>query len=145
MSAASWLEFQRRLTERLLAWGVVSVAAGLALQRMPRPFWRTLGVQFATWGAIDAGIALAGRWQAERNADRRGEDTMPLEIRKIRRLLWINAVLDVFYVLGGLVLALRKGRHDETVRGHGWGVVVQGAFLFTFDLVHARLLRKPGG
>jgi hypothetical protein len=47
----------------------------------------------------------------------------------------------VLYVLGGLWLARTKGEDDEFWRGSGWGIVVQGAFLFVFDLIHARQLR----
>ena len=142
MNAASWLEFQRRLTGRLLAWGALSMAAGLMLQRMRRPFWRAFGVQFAAWGAIDSAIALAGRWQAERKTAPQDAATVAAGVRKIRRLLWANAGLDVLYVCGGLWLALGKGRRDETARGHGWAVAFQGAFLFVFDLVHGWRLRQ---
>ena len=137
MTSASWHLFQRRLTDRLLAWGVLSMTVGLVLQVAPRPFWRAFGTQSAIWGAIDAAIALAGQWQARRKAGQQEDTAVTGEVRKIRRLLWVNAGLDVLYVLGGLWLALGKGRRAETARGHGWGVVVQGAFLGVFDLIHA--------
>jgi hypothetical protein len=60
------------------------------------------------------------------------------EERSLRRLLLINTGLDVLYVVGGAVLALTLGVGDPTWRGHGWGIVVQGAFLFVFDLFHAQ-------
>ncbi|MBN2006671.1 MAG: hypothetical protein JXA21_25180 [Anaerolineae bacterium] len=57
------------------------------------------------------------------------------------RLLWINTGLDVIYVTVGLILAY-GGPSKETNpaprrRGSGWGVVLQGAALFLFDLMHA--------
>ena len=44
---------------------------------------------------------------------------------------------------GGVWLARSKGRDDANWRGQGWGIVVQGAFLFVFDLVHARRVPRP--
>jgi hypothetical protein len=61
--------------------------------------------------------------------------------RRLSRLLWFNALLDVGYMAGGAWLVRTKGRTDPAWRGHGWGIVVQGAFLFVFDLAHA--LRVP--
>ena len=63
--------------------------------------------------------------------------------RNLRRLLWFNAALDVGYMAGGVWLARSKGRDDANWRGQGWGIVVQGAFLFVFDLVHARRTPRP--
>jgi carboxylesterase len=51
--------------------------------------------------------------------------------------LWINAGLDVLYVTGGFVLLHRLGARDPFVAGTGWGIVVQGGFLFFFDLLNA--------
>ncbi|MBI1259787.1 MAG: hypothetical protein GC204_20155 [Chloroflexi bacterium] len=53
------------------------------------------------------------------------------EAHNLRQLLWINTALDLLYVAGGRWL-IRRGKH-----GTGWGIVVQGMFLFLFDLLHA--------
>ena len=36
-------------------------------------------------------------------------------------------------------LARTKGATDEKMRGQGWGIVLQGLFLFKFDLIHGLL------
>jgi hypothetical protein len=61
------------------------------------------------------------------------------EALKLRRLLWINAGLDVIYIVGGVGLALTLGTRNTRWYGHGVGIIVQGAFLLVFDLVHAQL------
>ncbi|MCB9114630.1 MAG: hypothetical protein H6639_06730 [Caldilineaceae bacterium] len=61
------------------------------------------------------------------------------DLRNLRRLLWFNAGLDVLYVAGGLALFRRA---DETQRGHGAGIVLQGLFLFKFDAIHAFLAER---
>lgn len=131
---------QARVSRQLLAWAGLSIGAGLPLSRRDDPLWRAIGVQAVAWGAIDGAIALAGlRGSRRRRAalpDPDAPAVLARETRTLRRLLWLNAGLDVLYVLGGLRLAQR----DETWRGHGWGIVIQGAFLLLFDSWHAMTL-----
>ena len=130
--------FQRQLAQRLLAWSGFSVVCGVVLWLTRRPFWRGVGSQAVGWGMIDAGIALFGQHantQKARDPEANTPDALAQEAASLHRLLWINTGLDVLYMLGGLRLA----RHEqERWHGHGWGIVIQGAFLFVFDLLHAR-------
>jgi carboxylesterase len=97
------------------------------------------------WGAIDAAIALGGRRAARRRQAARPDALAPgivdreanREARRLARLLWFNTGLDVLYVAGGLALAFTRGATSPFWRGTGWGIAVQGAFLFVFDLLHA--------
>jgi hypothetical protein len=141
--------FARSVSLRLLAWSGLSIAGGALLWWRGGPFARAFGVQALAWGAIDALIAAFGLLGGRR-APAAGElaetsavagATAEREAQKLRRLLWFNALLDVGYVTGGVALLRTKGRSDPQWRGHGWGIIVQGAFLFVFDLVHA--LRVP--
>jgi hypothetical protein len=109
------------------------MAIGLPLAASQKPLLRGLGQQFVAWGAIDGAIALAGRWFNQRKA---GQDGTAQEIDSLRRLLLVNAGLDVFYVAGGLALAVRRGQDDPYWRGVGLGIVAQGGFLLAFDLWH---------
>jgi hypothetical protein len=134
-------KFQRTVSNRLLAWSILSMVGGALLQLARAPFWRAFGQQAIGWGAIDAALAIFGRRGLEQKVQR---GYLPAEaandLHNLRRLLWFNAGLDVLYMLGGLALLRRE---DETPRGHGAGILVQGIFLFKFDLIHA-LLAKPG-
>lgn len=138
--------FQKRLSQRLMIWSVFSIVIGLALQFSRSAQVRGFGQQAATWGAIDAAIAGLGLRGAAQKMDDPAAYALPAqskEARNLGRLLWINAGLDVFYMLGGLALARRDDPDNKGWFGHGWGVVVQGAFLFLFDLIHARRLPTP--
>jgi hypothetical protein len=89
-----------------------------------------VGQQAIGWGLIDALIALvAGRSSAKSFSG-----------KTLRRVLLINAGLDVLYMLGGFIFARTKGAADEKLRGQGWGIVLQGLFLFKFDLFHGLLI-----
>lgn len=137
-------DFQDALTRRLLLWSALSMTAGALLVIFGDAFWRGFGLQALVWGAIDAGIALFGRRASEKRrvANLGGPSIVEREARNLRRLLWINTGLDVLYVAGGIVLIYTIGRDDPFTRGSGWGIVVQGAFLFFFDLLHALAVPK---
>jgi hypothetical protein len=144
MKTQSIWQFQKMLTRRLFVWSGVTIAAGLGMQPGGQ-FWRAVGTQAIGWGAIDAIIAWFGQFSAQRKQARLPDPQSPTvvvkETRNLRRLLWVNTVLDVFYITGGLLLALTRGKTNRTWRGHGWGIIIQGGFLFLFDLYHA--LRLP--
>lgn len=133
------------ISKRLLRWSALSVLSGIAAMLLGGtyilnlPFLRGFGIQAIGWGLIDALIAQGGQWLANRRRGERSEaENDEREARKLRRLLLVNTALDVFYVSGGLILAFTWGARDPNWRGHGWGIVAQGLFLFFFDLFHAQ-------
>jgi len=131
--------FQEVLSRRLQLWALLSMLAGLPLLFSGSPFWRGFGIQAELWGAFEAAVALFGERQARRqSALPSTQEQRAQETQRLRRLLWLNTGLDVLYVAGGLALALTLGAGDPSWRGHGWGIVTQGGFLFLFDLFHAR-------
>ncbi len=134
-------QFQRRLTGRLLAWAAASIGLGL-LWRRRGAFGRGLGEQFVGWGVINAVIALLGQRGAARQ--RAADPTAETEGQRhiLARLLWVNTGLDVLYVLGGRRVAWGRGAEDDLWRGRGVGIMLQGGFLFVFDLLNALALRR---
>ncbi|MCB0113098.1 MAG: hypothetical protein R2856_09675 [Caldilineaceae bacterium] len=138
--------FQRQVSQRLLLWSVFSVVSGAWLMRKDSADRRGFGQQAVAWGVIDAAIALGGWFASQRrsrNADAQDAAVQRKETHNLRRLLWINAGLDVLYMIGGAWWARRPDPQRRGWAGHGWGVVAQGAFLFAFDLIHALLLNDP--
>ena len=134
-------DFQEKLTWRLAAWSLGSMLAGAVMY--PRgDFMRGLAVQCAAWGAIDLLIAVLGAVSArgKRAQIRAGEEAQVAarETGSLRRILLINSGLDVLYMAGGLAVILMLGADNQNWLGHGWGVLIQGAFLLVFDLYHAR-------
>lgn len=144
-------DYEARLARRLLAWGGASVAVGTVLGLVGHAtgnrFLRAFGTQTVGWGAIDAGLAMGGLVRARRLRDAPPVDDVELrrEAERLRRLLAVNTALDILYVGGGLAVATGRGRTDLAARGHGLAAVVQGAFLFAFDLRHAARVPRPAG
>jgi hypothetical protein len=125
--------FTTTIAQRLLLWGALSTIGGALLQFSRKPFWIGVGQQAIGWGVIDALIALFAGRSASRS----------FSGQTLRRVLLINAALDVLYMLGGFIFARTKGAADEKLHGQGWGIVLQGLFLFKFDLIHALLAPSP--
>ena len=123
----------------------LSAGLGLALFATRRtPFARGAASQFVGWPVINAGIALFGAFSAARRehtlADAATPERRDREARNLRRLLRINAGLDIGYMAGGLAMLLRPASGPRA-RGTGLGILVQGAFLFAFDTLLS--LRVP--
>lgn len=129
--------FQRLLSERLIQWALASIGIG-AILSLGSKFWRGVGSQFIGWGLVNIGIAYIGGRAANGKLKTLPDPYAPAaqsrEAKGLQRLLWINAVLDLFYMRGGQWMA---GRGGAFRRGMGVGVIVQGLGLFIFDIFHA--------
>ncbi len=133
--------YQTRISTQLFGWSAFSIFGGVALMLLlSDPFWQGIGLQGVVWGVIDAGIAFFGQLGMRRKVARLDDpnDTRLQieEARRLRRLLFINAGLDVLYVAVGVGLIVTFGVDNVFARGNGVGVVIQGAFLLLFDLFH---------
>ena len=138
-------EFADLLGRRLVAWGLFSTLAGVALVTLGEAFWRGFGGMAIAWGLVDTAIGLVARRLIERSRRRTIGDQPARDQahRRIRRLLLLNAALDIAYIaLGSWLVA--TAAHDAWRAGAGWGVIVQGGFLLAFDLAHVRL-QPPRG
>ena len=135
-------QFQNLISRRLLRWGGASIALGI-MMRFGGKFWKNAGNQFIAWGAIDALIAIFGQVAARNRIDSYENPATPeikrKEERTLSKILWINAGLDVLYIIGGW-LWTRRDKGDGTARGNGVAVMIQGAFLLIFDVIHALII-----
>jgi len=109
------------------------------------PFWHAFGIQATAWGLVDAAIAGFG-WLSSRRLSSEARQSQQVKIKEARKfsgILWINSGLDLLYIVAGTILVIFPGSSDASLRGHGWGIIVQGSFLLFFDVLHA--LRIPPG
>lgn len=134
----------QRIGAQLAAWALLSLASAAVLGWVAGrsggdvgATLRAVAVQFAVWGAIDAAIAALGerdrRRRLARAEDHDASATLAFAAR-LRRLLRLNAALDVGYLAVGAALVL-AWRSPEGL-GHGIGVLIQGGFLLAFDAWH---------
>ena len=91
------------------------------------------------WNLVNLAIAGGGYWanQKSRNKER-NEYGILSEQHKIEKSLLFNAGLDVAYMAAGQLLRERSKHvveNSQRLEGFGNGLILQGAFLFTFDVI----------
>lgn len=132
------LEKQRVSMMVLGGWAASNIVLGgvLASQRTGED--RYFHLMNAGWNAVNLGLAAAGYYSAV-NTDPGALDlygSMQAHYNT-QKIFLFNAGLDVGYMAGGLYLMERaKNTTDrpERLRGFGKSIVLQGGFLFVFDL-----------
>jgi esterase/lipase len=130
-------DFVDILTRRLLTWSAISLITGFILWRTGTPVWQGIGLQAVLWSVVDAGIALLGRRGLSTRLERPVEILAAnREARRFSKILRTNTLLDGLYIIGGILLVFVIGSRSSFVIGNGWGIVIQGGFLFLFDLFH---------
>lgn len=128
----------------LTTWGTASVGAGAALMATQPTdgfqFWA--GVQHLSWGLINVLIGARSSYGSRPASVEvpRAPGFWRERQRRMRRVFWINAALDVLYVASGALLWALPDRKEG--RGSGAGIVMQGGFLLGFDIIAA--LTVPG-
>lgn len=124
---------------RVAIWGGANVALGIGLlagadrDRSPRRFG--FGVQSAAWGAINLGIVGASMLSGDPETTNSLSTALAAE-NGWSDVLLVNLGLNVGYMGVGTALAIAAGRglsRPDEVRGHAYGVIVQGAGLFILD------------
>lgn len=133
------------IAKRLLVWSAASIVLGVIMGISPWPLMEGIGLQMIVWGAIDLVVALVALGRAKRLYDTPPEEHVVVhEALRLRRILIVNARLDVLYVVAGaaVVVAFRR---DPFLLGNGVGILTQGFFLLVLDRVYAARLpdRSP--
>lgn len=131
------------------SWAVVNIAAGLTFRQRRSGSDQHFHTMNAAWNGVNLGIAALGYWSAART------DPAALGLfesveghYRIQKILLFNAGLDVGYVLGGAYLLERaktSTKNPERLKGFGQSIILQGGFLFVFDLVNYFVHQADGG
>ncbi len=143
MSMNIW-QFNGLVTRRLFAWNVINMAVGVLMGRSSHDERRGMASQAVGWAGVNFAIAFFGgraTRKREQQANALEATTLAKEARNLKRLLWLNAGLDVGYMLGGWWYAQREAARPFR-RGVGRGIIIQGALLLVFDVVHALLVPR---
>jgi hypothetical protein len=94
------------------------------------------------WNVVNMGIATFGYFGAVNSPLDLGLERTVEEYRSFGRILGINAALDVGYVMVGAFLKNRgknSNTHSERLIGYGNSLMLQGSFLFVFDIALASI------
>lgn len=137
-------DFENLFSRRLMLWVGLNILIGAGLALFGGRLWPVFGLVAIVWGAVNGVIALFGLRRAGQHLFQ--PSTFEVEVAeaaRIRKILWLNNALDVLYIGGGTAILYFLGQDSLFWRGVGWGTILQGAFLFGFDLWHARRVPEP--
>lgn len=121
-------------------WAVVNIAGGLALSQKAEGADKYFHLMNAGWNGVNLAIAGLGYYSAMQTDPGNFDLYQTInEQHKFQKILLFNAGLDIGYMAGGLYLIERSkhsGKNPEQLKGFGRSIILQGAFLFAFDLAN---------
>jgi hypothetical protein len=113
----------------LILWGGLNTLVGALYFIVSSEIFKGIIIQAFFWGFIDLILGLFVFF-SKKARDR----------SKIRKILLVNIFLDIGYIVGGIILVVLSAR--QIYVGSGYGVIIQGTFLFCADLIHYMKLRE---
>ncbi len=143
------LSHQQTAMLTLGGWAVANIAVGVSLQGSADGSTKHFHRMNALWNTVNLGIAGLG-YLTTIKSDPAGWDlaTSLSKHQSFQKVLLFNTGLDVGYVLGGLYLterAKRPGVNADQLKGFGQSIMLQGAFLFAFDLINVLIASGRNG
>lgn len=136
---AKRLRLNARSMYVLGGWAVSNIAIGTIMRGRSQGVQRYFHEGNAGWNIINLAIA-GGSLLAGAKADPASFDMWQTfaEQQKIEKFLLFNAGLDVGYMATGLYLLERgkntSGTQSDRFKGYGQALLLQGGFLFAFDI-----------
>lgn len=132
------LDRTRRSMYVLGVWGIANIAGGAIGMTQTNGSQRSFHQMNLGWGVINAGLAASSLWTAA-HTDPAAFDLYETarQHHRMQKILLFNAGLDIAYMAGGawmLERAKTAGQNQDRLRGFGRSVILQGAFLFAFDV-----------
>jgi hypothetical protein len=120
----------------LLGWSAANIGVGAVGWATADGKWRYFHQMNVLWNTVNAAIGGFGYWQATSEDPRGLSDVETVDkARQMQMILLLNAGLDVGYIAGGAWMRERGlRRSDQRWIGYGESVMLQGAFLFAFDV-----------
>ena len=118
------------------SWAIANIGTGVSLRGSSKGSMRHFHEMNIYWNLVNLGLAGVGVYAAV-SGEVEGlslAESMN-EQQKMEKILLFNAGLDIGYILGGLYMMERSKRSDsQRLKGFGKSVILQGTFLFMFDL-----------
>lgn len=139
-------EISLRGTHALLTWSVINIGTGIFGTVTNDGSEHYFHQMNSFWGGINLIISAAGYTSLRRSKNQPlFLSRVELDQKKAERVFKINIGLDALYIAGGAALIESGKRNDvnqDRLEGYGYSLIMQGAFLFTFDSVMYMLHRK---
>ncbi|MEL7119912.1 MAG: hypothetical protein AAFO07_10735 [Bacteroidota bacterium] len=140
------LQKQKSAMMILGGWAVGNIAVGLTLRGQHQGVEREFHNMNIGWNVVNLGIATFGYVSALKS-DPAAMDLYSSiqEQNGFQKTLLFNAGLDIGYMLGGAYLIERSKnatKNADRLKGFGRSIILQGGFLFVFDVVNYIVFSK---
>ena len=143
------LNHQQTAMLTLGGWAVTNIGVGLALRSGAEGSTKHFHEMNALWNGVNLAIAGFGYYGSLQSDPAAWDLATSLQKHgSFQKVLLFNTGLDVGYVLGGLYLterARRPGVNGDRLKGFGRSIMLQGGFLFVFDLANYLIATKLNG
>jgi len=121
----------------LLGWSAANLVSGSIGALTTDGKARYFHQMNAGWNVVNAGLALAGlrkyHWSEPRILS---TDDLIRDFTKVQRVFFVNTLFDIGYMAGGLYMRnWGVTQRNPRFQGYGESLILQGAYLFAFDLV----------
>ena len=132
------LHTDQRLMLGLGSWAVSNfIVSGIGWATVPGGEARYFHQMNVLWNTVNLGLAIPGYLKAKKEVPPHTlAETMRLQ-RKTENIFLLNTGLDVLYVSSGFLLRNLADKNvvkKDQYNGFGNGMIMQGGFLFLFDL-----------
>ena len=119
----------KRIGLPLLVWAVINMIAGIFYLFISSELIKGVLLQAFFWGFIDGILGLVALLRKK-----------AFELKTIKKIFLVNSYLDVGYIIIGMLLILFGS--NAFIIGNGYGVSIQGLFLFIVDVIHHGYVKK---
>ena len=132
------IQIDKRLMLGLGSWATSNfIVSGIGWATAPKGEAYYFHQMNVLWNTVNLGLAIPGYFKAKKEARTLTlEETIKVQ-RRTENIFLINTALDVVYISSGFALRnLAKSDLSKKDRfnGFGNGLILQGGFLFIFDL-----------
>ena len=137
------LQLNRNGMKILGGWAAGNIVAGGVGMAKSSGSTRYFHEMNLAWNGVNLAIAGLGYFGSKKDPAAFSIKETFREYRSFENILLFNTGLDVGYVAAGAYLWERGIRKDsDRLKGYGQSLIMQGGFLFTFDLIMFLASRK---
>lgn len=137
------LQINRNGMTVLGSWAVGNIITGAIVTSQTSGTTKSFHQMNLAWNSVNLAIAGFGYFGSRETTSRPGLSKTIREFRNFENLLLFNAGLDLGYMASGAYLWERGIRKNSArLVGYGQSLILQGGFLFMFDLVLFKISRN---
>ncbi|MFM7594871.1 MAG: DUF6992 family protein, partial [Flavobacteriales bacterium] len=129
-------------------WAGANITAGtIGWATAQQPELKAFHQMNIMWNAVNLGLAVPGYLRARNPKAVLSLSQTLSEQQKAERIFLFNTGLDVAYITAGFLLrsmALNNQAKADQLNGFGNGLILQGSFLFAFDLTAFAIHHRHG-